>query len=585
MAPALRGYVETGGHKFSTGPAADVARSGVSSGQRATGRVRSVSANRSAVTLVIEDADGEPRTGGLPVKRESRRALRADHRDLAPSVLIEHTLRGGEGRLADGGALVVETGVHTGRSPDDKFVVRHGEIADEIWWGSVNQPMAADAFARLHADVVDYLAGKNRYLMDLSAGADPEFNLPVRLITESAWSALFARNLFLPGRGDDPAGGGWTILHAPRLQADPDRHQTASVTGIAIDFEWRRVLIAGTQYAGEIKKAIFTVMQGTLPQQGVATMHCSANEGRDGRTALFFGLSGTGKTTLSTDPERRLIGDDEHGWSERGIFNFENGSYAKTIGLSAEAEPDIFRAAQRFGSVLENVVLDPDTRSPRFDDDSLTENTRAAYPLAFLDPEAGGSGEHPSKILFLSADAFGVLPPLARLTRDQALYWFLSGYTSKLAGTERGVTEPSATFSACFGAPFLPLPPMRYASLFGEQLDRHGSEVWLVNTGWTGGAYGTGKRMPIGLTRAAVSAVLNGSLADVPMDIDPVFGFAMPRSVPDIPDGLLRPRGTWPDAAEYDATAARLARDTVENFANFTDSAPEAVRAAGPVSR
>jgi phosphoenolpyruvate carboxykinase (ATP) len=585
MAPALRGYVETGGHKFSTGPAADVAQSGVSSGQRATGRVRSVSANRSAVTLVIEDADGEPRTGGLPVKRESRRTASADQRNPAPSVLVEHTLRGQEGRLADGGALVVQTGVHTGRSPDDKFVVRHGELAEEIWWGSVNQPMAADAFARLHADVVDYLAGKNRYLMDLSAGADPEFNLPVRLITESAWSALFARNLFLPGRGDDAAGGGWTVLHAPRLQADPDRHQTASVTGIAIDFEWRRVLIAGTQYAGEIKKAIFTVMQGTLPRQGVATMHCSANEGRDGRTALFFGLSGTGKTTLSTDPERRLIGDDEHGWSERGIFNFENGSYAKTIGLSAEAEPDIFRAAQRFGSVLENVVLDPDTRSPRFDDDSLTENTRAAYPLAFLDPEAGGSGEHPSKILFLSADAFGVLPPLARLTRDQALYWFLSGYTSKLAGTERGVTEPSATFSACFGAPFLPLPPMRYASLFGEQLDRHGSEVWLVNTGWTGGAYGTGKRMPIGLTRAAVSAILNGSLDDVPMDIDPVFGFAMPRSAPDIPDGLLRPRGTWPDAAEYDATAARLARDMVENFANFTDSAPEAVRAAGPVSR
>jgi phosphoenolpyruvate carboxykinase (ATP) len=585
MAPALRGYVETGGHKFSTGPAADVAQSGVSSGQRATGRVRSVSANRSAVTLVIEDADGEPRTGGLPVKRESRRTASADQRNPAPSVLVEHTLRGQEGRLADGGALVVQTGVHTGRSPDDKFVVRHGELAEEIWWGSVNQPMAADAFARLHADVVDYLAGKNRYLMDLSAGADPEFNLPVRLITESAWSALFARNLFLPGRGDDAAGGGWTILHAPRLQADPDRHQTASVTGIAIDFEWRRVLIAGTQYAGEIKKAIFTVMQGTLPRQGVATMHCSANEGRDGRTALFFGLSGTGKTTLSTDPERRLIGDDEHGWSERGIFNFENGSYAKTIGLSAEAEPDIFRAAQRFGSVLENVVLDPDTRSPRFDDDALTENTRAAYPLAFLDPEAGGSGEHPSKILFLSADAFGVLPPLARLTRDQALYWFLSGYTSKLAGTERGVTEPSATFSACFGAPFLPLPPMRYASLFGERLDRHGSEVWLVNTGWTGGAYGTGKRMPIGLTRAAVSAILNGSLDDVPMDIDPVFGFAMPRSAPDIPDGLLRPRGTWPDAAEYDATAARLARDMVENFANFTDSAPEAVRAAGPVSR
>jgi phosphoenolpyruvate carboxykinase (ATP) len=535
---------------------------------------------------VIEDADGDPRTGGFPVKRALQRAASTDHRDLAPSALIEHTIRRNEGRLADGGALVVETGMHTGRSPEDKFVVRHGELADEIWWGSVNQPMSPDAFARLHGDVVDYLAGKERYLMDLSAGADPEFNLPVRLITDSPWSALFARNLFLPRRGGETASGGeWTVLHAPQFQADPDRHETASVTGIAIDFEWRRVLIAGTQYAGEIKKAVFTVMQGTLPWHGVATMHCSANEGRDGRTALFFGLSGTGKTTLSTDPQRRLIGDDEHGWSERGIFNFENGSYAKTIGLSAEAEPDIFRAAQQFGSVLENVVLDPDTRSPRFDDDSLTENTRAAYPLAFLDPEAGGSGEHPSKILFLSADAFGVLPPLARLSRDQALYWFLSGYTSKLAGTERGVTTPSATFSACFGAPFLPLPPMRYASLFGERLDRHGSEVWLVNTGWTGGSYGTGKRMPIGLTRAAVAAILDGSLDDVPMDVDPVFGFAMPRSAPNIPDALLRPRDTWPDAVQYDATAAGLARDLVENFANFADSVPAAVRTAGPVSQ
>src|SRR5918994_2634893 len=400
---------ESGGHVFSIGPAADAARCAGLHARRATGRARSVSANRSAITLVIENADGDPRTGGLPVKRALRPAASTDHRDLAPSALIEHTIRRGEGQLADAGALVVETGVHTGRSPEDKFVVRHGEIADEIWWGSVNQPMSPDAFARLHADVVDYLAGKDRYLMDLSAGADPEFNLPVRLVTDSAWSALFARNLFLPGRGEggDDAGG-WTVLHAPGLQADPGRHETASATGIAIDFEWRRVLIAGTQYAGEIKKATFTVMQGSLPGHGVATMHCSANEGRDGSTALFFGLSGTGKTTLSTDPQRRLIGDDEHGWSERGIFNFENGSYAKTIGLSAEAEPDIFRAAQRFGSVLEKVVLDPDTRRPRFDDDTLTENTRAAYPLAFLDPEAGGGGNHPSKILFLSADAFGV---------------------------------------------------------------------------------------------------------------------------------------------------------------------------------
>jgi phosphoenolpyruvate carboxykinase (ATP) len=544
-----------------------------------------LSVGRRAVTLVIEEADSGPNAGGAPMTRQSRRTATADHRDLTPGVLIEHAIRRGEGRLADSGALVVETGTHTGRSPEDKFVVRHGELADEIWWGSVNQPMSPDAFARFHADVVEYLSGKERYLMDLSAGADPEFNLPVHLVTDSAWSALFARNLFLPGhRGDGAAATGWTVLHAPQLQSDRVRHETASTTGIAIDFEWRRVLIAGTQYAGEIKKAIFTVMQGSLPRHGVATMHCSANEGRDGSTALFFGLSGTGKTTLSTDPQRRLIGDDEHGWSERGIFNFENGSYAKTIGLSAEAEPEIFHAAQRFGSVLENVVLDPNTRRPRFDDDSLTENTRAAYPLGFLDPEAGGIGGHPSKILFLSADAFGVLPPVARLSRDQALYWFLSGYTAKLAGTERGVTTPSATFSACFGAPFLPLPPMRYASLFGERLDRHGSEVWLVNTGWTGGPYGTGKRMPIALTRAAVAAILDGSLDDVLMDIDPVFGFAVPRSAPGIPGALLRPRDTWPDADEYDVSAARLAHDLTENFANFAQSAPAAVLAAGPVS-
>jgi phosphoenolpyruvate carboxykinase (ATP) len=545
-----------------------------------------MSADRSVVTLVIEDADGDFHAGGLPVKRESPSTASVDHRDLAPSVLIEHTIRREEGRLADAGALVVETGAHTGRSPQDKFVVLNGELADEIWWGSVNRPMSPDAFARFHADVVDHLAGRDRYVMNLSAGADPEFNLPVRLISESPWSALFARNLFLPGSNDDEASaGGWTVLHAPQLQADPERHETASATGIAIDFEWRRVLIAGTQYAGEIKKAIFTVMQGSLPRHGVATMHCSANEGRDGNTALFFGLSGTGKTTLSTDPQRRLIGDDEHGWSERGIFNFENGSYAKTIGLSAEAEPDIFRAAQRFGAVLENVVLDQVTRHPRFEDDSLTENTRAAYPLAFLDPEAGGIGNHPSKILFLSADAFGVLPPVARLTRDQALYWFLSGYTAKVAGTERGVTTPSATFSACFGAPFLPLPPIRYATLFGERLDRHGSDVWLVNTGWTGGPYGTGKRMPISLTRAAVAAILDGSLDDVEMDVDPVFGFAVPRSGPTIPGALLRPRETWPDVGEYDVTAARLARDLAKNFEDFLDSAPASVRAAGPVSQ
>ncbi|MGH2616283.1 MAG: phosphoenolpyruvate carboxykinase (ATP) [Thermomicrobiales bacterium] len=509
-----------------------------------------------------------------------------DFHNLAPAELVEHAIRRGEGELSDTGALVVETGTHTGRSPEDKFVVRHGQLADDIWWGDVNRPMSAEAFAFLHADIVEHLSRHDRYRMDLSAGDDPRFNLPVRLVSESAWSALFARNLFLPAR--EPAEqrtNGWTILHAPMFEADPVRHQTRSSTAIAIDFEWRRVLIAGTRYAGEIKKAIFTVMQGILPMQNIATMHCSANEGKGGDTALFFGLSGTGKTTLSTDPSRRLIGDDEHGWSDRGIFNFEGGSYAKTIGLSAKSEPQIYHAARQFGSVLENVVLDPDTRGPRFSDDTLTENTRAAFPLTYLDPAAGGSGAHPSRILFLSADAFGVLPPVARLNRDQALYWFLSGYTSKLAGTERGVTSPSATFSACFGEPFLPLPPTAYATLFGERLDRHRSAVWLVNTGWAGGPYGIGERMPIELTRAVVAAILDGLLDEAATDDDPVFGFAVPRAVPGVPEEFVHPRQTWSDPDAYDTAAANLAHDLSANFSGFARTAPADVRNAGPAMR
>jgi phosphoenolpyruvate carboxykinase (ATP) len=532
----------------------------------------------------------EPDTETSEVAMQNRGAATsnpggADYRNLAPAALVEHAIRRGEGLLANSGALAVETGVHTGRSPKDKFLVRSGRMADAIWWGDVNQPMAPEAFAVLHADIVEHLARADRYRMDLSAGADPDFNLPVRLVTKSAWSALFARNLFLPPRGAAPdQTGGWTILHAPTFKANPARHQTRGETAIAIDFDWRRVLIAGTQYAGEIKKAIFTVMLGILPEQGVAAMHCSANEGRDGEIALFFGLSGTGKTTLSTDPARRLIGDDEHGWSDRGIFNFEGGSYAKTIGLSAEAEPEIFQASQQFGAVLENVVLGERTRRPRFEDDSLTENTRAAYPLAFLDAAAGGGGGHPSRILFLSADAFGVLPPVARLTRDQALYWFLSGYTSKLAGTERGVTTPSATFSTCFAEPFLPLPPTRYATLFGERLDRHHSSVWLVNTGWAGGPHGVGERMPIALTRAAVTAVLDGSLDEGSFETDPVFGFVVPRAVPGIPASFVHPRQIWPNTGDYDAMAARLAKDLRANLANFEHLVPASVRDAGPGS-
>ncbi len=535
--------------------------------------------------VLTEKAAETPRRPADPVLASTApTSPRTDRQNLSPAELVEHAIRRGEGELADSGALVVATGSQTGRSPQDKFVVRHGSLADEIWWGDVNRPMSPQAFARLHGDIVDHLSAAERFRMDLSAGSDPAFNIPVRLITESAWSALFARNLFLPG-GDEHDGdsGGWTILHAPFFNADPDRHESRSSSVIALDFEWRRVLIAGTRYAGEIKKAIFTVMQGILPGLNVTPMHCSANEGAGGDTALFFGLSGTGKTTLSTDPARRLIGDDEHGWSDRGIFNIEGGSYAKTIGLSAEDEPDIFRAAQRFGAVLENVVVDKRTRRPRFDDGSLTENTRAAYPLTFLDPAAGGAGAHPSRILFLSADAFGVLPPVARLSRDQAIYWFLSGYTAKLAGTERGVSSPSATFSACFAEPFLPLPPIRYASLFGERLHRHRAAVWLVNTGWAGGPHGVGERMPIALTRSAVAAILDGSLDAVPTDIDRTFGFAVPRAVPGIPERFVQPRRTWADGIEYDAAAERLAGDLIKNFASFASDVPASVRAAGPV--
>ncbi len=521
-----------------------------------------------------------------PVLPDAHSTGTTEYRNLAPAALIEHAIRRGEGELADSGALVVDTGTHTGRSPRDKFVVRHGSLADEIRWGDVNQPLSPEAFALLHAEIVAHLAATDRYIMEVSAGADAAHNLPVRVITERAWAALFARNLFLPAGASSPEDPtGWTILHAPMFDADPARHETRSETAIAIDFEWRRILIAGTRYAGEIKKAVFTVLLGLLPDRAVAPMHCSANEGSDGETALFFGLSGTGKTTLSTDPARRLIGDDEHGWSDCGIFNFEGGSYAKTIGLSRDSEPDIYRAARQFGSVLENVVLDRRTRLPRFDDDSRTENTRAAYPLAFLDPKAGGDGRHPSKILFLSADAFGVLPPVAKLDRDQALYWFLSGYTAKLAGTERGVTSPEATFSTCFAEPFLPLPPSRYATLFGERLNRHQPSVWLVNTGWAGGPFGVGARMPIELTRAVITALLDSSLDHAPLDPDPVFGFAIPRTVPGVPESFLHPRQAWSDADAYDAAATRLAGDLEANFAKFETTTTAAVRSSGPTSR
>jgi len=518
-----------------------------------------------------------------PADPETKRsAVPRQFRNLAAPELIEQALARGEGLLSDGGALAVRTGEHTGRSPRDKFVVG-GEPGDaEIWWGEVNQPMAPAAFAQLQSDVLDFLDRHDTFAVDASVCADPAYATPVRVVTHRAWHALFARTMFRPALGTSAADP-LIVLHAPGFAADPRRHETRSSTVIALSLEQRLVVIAGTEYAGEIKKAVFTALQALLPAAGVATMHCSANVGASGDVALFFGLSGTGKTTLSSDGERLLVGDDEHGWADAGVFNFEGGSYAKTIDLSPEAEPEIHAAATRFGTLLENVPLDAASRAPRFDDRSLTENTRAAFPLETLGRvEPSGRGSHPRNLIFLSADAFGVLPPVARLTQDQALYWYLSGYTARLAGTEKGLSGASATFSACFGAPFLPLPPTRYAALLGERIDRHAPAVWMVNTGWTGGGPGTGKRMPISLTRAIVRSILDGSLAAVPATPDPVFGVLVPDTLPGIDGAPLRPREAWADPGAYDRAARRLAVDIGDNFRRFRGSVSPAVAAAGP---
>jgi phosphoenolpyruvate carboxykinase (ATP) len=506
------------------------------------------------------------------------------HRNLGLAALYEQALRREEGVLAASGALVVDTGEHTGRSPKDKFVVEEPESADEVWWGEVNQPLAPDSFGRLRDDVRRYLKQREVFVQDLSACAEPTFRLPVRVESELAWTALFSRNLFIvrEGGGARPSAP-FTVLHAPLLRADPARHGTASETVIAVSLAERQVVIAGTRYAGEIKKSIFSVLQFLLPQQGVATMHCSCNAGPNGESALFFGLSGTGKTTLSTEPGRTLIGDDEHGWSDEGIFNFEGGSYAKVINLSAEAEPAIFAASHRFGTVLENVAVDPRTRELDLADDSKTENTRAAFPLSFI-PGAStiGLADHPRHVIFLTADAFGVLPPVARLTPEQAAYYYLAGYTSKLAGTERGVTEPEATFSPCFGGAFLTLPPVRYAELLGERIARHRPSLWLVNTGWTGGPYGVGRRIAIADTRAIVRAILDGALDDAPTEADEVFGLRRVARCPDVSPETLDPRATWDNPASYDETARRLAGEFRTNMAEMAGEIPETVLSAGP---
>jgi phosphoenolpyruvate carboxykinase (ATP) len=508
--------------------------------------------------------------------------------NLAPAALYESAVKRQEGQIVARGPFISITTPHTGRSPNDKFIVREPESEHEIWWGDVNQPMNLEHYALLKRDVLSYLAGQQElFVRDVYAGADPVYRTAVRFITPNAWHTLFVHNMFLrPGlqelEGFTPD---FTVLHAPDLKADPARHATRGGTFIVVNFAERTVLIGGTRYAGEMKKSMFTILNHLYPARGILPMHCSANVGSDGNVALFFGLSGTGKTTLSADPTRSLIGDDEHGWSDRGVFNFEGGCYAKIIRLSAEGEPEIHATTQMFGTILENVVIDPATRQVDLNDDSITENTRASYPIHFIPnhlPE--GQAGHPESIVFLTADAFGVLPPLARLTPEQAMYHFLSGYTAKVAGTERGVTEPQATFSACFGAPFLPRHPNVYATMLGERIDRHDVRCWLLNTGWTGGPYGEGHRMNLPFTRAMVRAALDGTLRDTPTRRDPVFGVEVPREVPGVPAKLLDPRGTWADQAHYDTQAAKLAAMFRENFARYSSAVADEVRAAGPVA-
>ncbi len=507
------------------------------------------------------------------------------YHNLSTPELVEHAIVRGEGQLVFSGALRTSTGERTGRSPNAKFTVDEPGVSDEIWWGEVNRPFDPEAFERMHEKVAAHLSDRTLYVFDGFAGADSRYRLGVRIINELAWHNLFVHQLFLRPTAEEMEDHEpeFTILHAPTLRADPEADGTGGEVFVLVSFERRLILIGGTQYAGEMKKSIFGVMNYLMPHRDVLPMHCSANIGEDGDTALFFGLSGTGKTTLSADPRRRLIGDDEHGWSNDGVFNFEGGCYAKCIGLSEEKEPEIW-AAIRFGTVVENVVVDPRTRRVDFDDDSITENTRAGYPVDFI-PGAviPGVGGHPRTILFLTADAFGVLPPIARLSREQAMYHFISGYTAKVAGTEAGVSEPRATFSTCFAAPFLPLPPTRYTEMLGERIERHKVRVYLVNTGWTGGPYGIGERMDLEHTRAMVTAALDGSLEQARFAPHPVFGVEVPDRCPGVPGEVLDPRSTWDDSDAYDAKARELARRFEENFASL-ERVPREIAAAGPAA-
>jgi len=507
------------------------------------------------------------------------------HWNLGTAPLVEQALCRGEGVLAKEGPLVVATGRHTGRSANDKYIVRDSETERTIWWDS-NKAMSPAHFAALKADFLAALAAKETlFVADLYGGSQPEHRVRVRVINELAWHNLFIRTLLVRPEASELAGfePEFTIIDLPSFAADPERHGTRSETVIAVNLSERLILIGGTAYAGEMKKSVFGILNYLLPAEGVMPMHCSANIGPEGDTAVFFGLSGTGKTTLSADASRTLIGDDEHGWSDDAVFNFEGGCYAKMIRLSPEAEPEIYATTRRFGTVLENVVIDPETRELDLDDSSLAENTRGAYPIDFIpNASAANMGPVPSNVVFLTADAFGVLPPIARLTPDQAMYHFLSGYTAKVAGTEIGVTEPEATFSTCFGAPFMPRHPSVYGNLLKERIAKGGVACWLVNTGWTGGKYGIGSRMPIRATRALLNAALDGSLNGAEFRTDENFGFEVPVAVPGVETAILDPRGTWADKADYDATAARLVKLFNDNFARFAAHVDEGVRAAAP---
>ena len=506
--------------------------------------------------------------------------------NLPTAELVEDAIRAGEGLIAAEGPLVVRTGHHTGRSPQDKFIVDEPSSTGKIWWGEVNRPISEEHYDRLRSRLVAYCAEKDLYSQDLLIGADPHHRRRLRVYTETAWASIFARNLFRRPRKADLHGfqPNFTIINVPSFHADPETEGTRSETAILLHLERMEIIIVGTEYAGEIKKSAFTVMNFLMPDEGVLPMHSSVNVGSEGDSAVFFGLSGTGKTTLSADPERRLIGDDEHGWGERGLFNFEGGCYAKTIRLSPMYEPDIFQTTRRFGTILENVDLDPVTRELDLNSERFTENTRAAYPLNFIgNADATGMTVQPRTVILLTADAFGVLPPIARLTHAQAAYHFISGYTAKLAGTEVGVREPKATFSACFGAPFMPRHPGEYARMLTERLAHQDAEVWLVNTGWTGGPYGVGERMNIAHTRSMVRAALDGRLTHVGTRTDPTFGFEVPLRCPDVPPSFLDPRSTWKDHDAYDQSAHRLATMFVANFKVFADGVTDEIRAAGPV--